>query len=222
MTVLPVPDEDMLAQASAEAADAKDAFVVDLEGYEGPLHLLLDLARRHKIDLVKISILQLADQYLGYVREAQAKKIDLAADFVDHFQSMQARAGFEHGIAARGQRTGAESAHGFLILDQQNRAMARGVNAFGGLFLLDDFFFHLIVAELVKTNDALREQIEANRHAEATLTGLKNPNELRKEGTEVFRMRVPGADEQVQVDEAAGTKAPRCASNTWTAPSSIT
>lgn len=59
--------------------------------------------------------------------------------------------------------------------------------------------------ELVKTNDALREQIEANRHAEATLTGLKNPNELRKEGTEVFRMRVPGADEQVQVDEAAGT-----------------
>jgi segregation and condensation protein A len=82
MTVLPVPDEDMLAQASAEAADAKDAFVVDLEGYEGPLHLLLDLARKHKIDLVKISILKLADQYLIYVREAQAKKIDLAADYL--------------------------------------------------------------------------------------------------------------------------------------------
>lgn len=82
MTVLPVPDEDMLAQASAEAADAKDAFRVDLEGYEGPLHLLLDLARRHKIDLVKISILKLADQYLGYVREAQEKKIDLAADYL--------------------------------------------------------------------------------------------------------------------------------------------
>jgi segregation and condensation protein A len=80
MTVLPVPDEDMLAQASAEAADAKDAFVVDLDGYEGPLHLLLDLARRHKVDLVKISILQLADQYLNYIREAQTRKIDLAAD----------------------------------------------------------------------------------------------------------------------------------------------
>ena len=52
MAVLPVPDDDMLAQAAAEAADATDAFVVDLEGYEGPLHLLLDLARRHKIDLV--------------------------------------------------------------------------------------------------------------------------------------------------------------------------
>lgn len=82
MTVLPVPDDDMLAQASAEAADAKDAFVVDLEGYEGPLHLLLDLARRHKIDLVKISILNLADQYLGYIHEAQVKKIDLAADYL--------------------------------------------------------------------------------------------------------------------------------------------
>jgi segregation and condensation protein A len=82
MTVLPVPDEDMLSQAAAEAADAKDAFRVDLEGYEGPLHLLLDLARRHKIDLVKISILQLADQYLGYVRAAQEKKIDLAADYL--------------------------------------------------------------------------------------------------------------------------------------------
>jgi segregation and condensation protein A len=82
MTVLTVPDEDMLAQASAEAADAKDAFVVDLDGYEGPLHLLLDLARRHKIDLVKISILNLADQYLGYIREAQVKKIDLAADYL--------------------------------------------------------------------------------------------------------------------------------------------
>ncbi len=82
MTVLPVPDDDMLAQASAEAADAKDAFVVDVDGYAGPLHLLLDLARRHKIDIVKISILKLADQYLAYVREAQEKKIDLAADYL--------------------------------------------------------------------------------------------------------------------------------------------
>ena len=60
--------------------------------------------------------------------------------------------------------------------------------------------------ELVKANDALREQIEANRHAEATLTGLKNPNELRKEAGEVYRMRVPGADEQVQVDESTGAE----------------
>lgn len=54
--------------------------------------------------------------------------------------------------------------------------------------------------ELVRANDALREQIEANRHAEANLTGLKNPNELRKEANEVYHMRVPGADEQVEVE----------------------
>lgn len=82
MTVLPVSDEDMLAQASAEAADAKDAFRVDLDGYEGPLHLLLDLARRHKVDLARISILKLADQYLAYIHEARERKIDLAADYL--------------------------------------------------------------------------------------------------------------------------------------------
>lgn len=82
MTALPVPDDEILALASAEAADARDTFVVALEGFEGPLHLLLELARRHKIDLVRISILGLADQYLAYVRQAQAQKIDLAADYL--------------------------------------------------------------------------------------------------------------------------------------------
>src|SRR5690606_19060503 len=63
-------------------ADGKAAFHVDLDGFEGPLHLLLELARRHKVDLAKISILALADQYLAYVREAQHSKIDLAADYL--------------------------------------------------------------------------------------------------------------------------------------------
>ena len=54
--------------------------------------------------------------------------------------------------------------------------------------------------ELVRANDALREQIEANRHDEAVLTGLKNPNELRKVANDVYHMRVPGTDEQVEVE----------------------
>jgi len=54
--------------------------------------------------------------------------------------------------------------------------------------------------ELVKTSEALREQIEANRHLEARLTGLKNPNDLRKEATETYQMHVPGADEMAEVD----------------------
>jgi segregation and condensation protein A len=82
MSVIPVENEDMLAQAAAEAADARDTFTVDLDGYEGPLHLLLDLARRHKIDLVKVSILELATQYLTWIQEAREKRIDIAADYL--------------------------------------------------------------------------------------------------------------------------------------------
>jgi segregation and condensation protein A len=78
------PDEDMLAQAQAGAADADsaNAFRVDLEGFEGPLHLLLELARRQKVDLAKISILKLADQYLDYIHAARDMRMDLAADYL--------------------------------------------------------------------------------------------------------------------------------------------
>jgi segregation and condensation protein A len=76
--------EDMLLQAAGEAADADNAhaFRVDLDGYEGPLHLLLDLARKQKVDLAKISILKLADQYIDYIRSAQDMRVDLAADYL--------------------------------------------------------------------------------------------------------------------------------------------
>jgi segregation and condensation protein A len=79
-----LPEEDLLNQAQALAADADAAiaFRVDLDGYEGPLHLLLDLARRQKVDLAKISILNLADQYLDYIRTAQDLRVDLAADYL--------------------------------------------------------------------------------------------------------------------------------------------
>jgi segregation and condensation protein A len=79
-----MPDEDMLAQAEAGAADADsaNAFRVDLDGYEGPLHLLLELARRQKVDLAKISILALADQYLDFIRSAKSMRMDLAADYL--------------------------------------------------------------------------------------------------------------------------------------------
>jgi len=54
--------------------------------------------------------------------------------------------------------------------------------------------------ELVKANDELRAQIESNRHQEAKLTGLKNPNDLRREAQDHWQMHVPGADEQIEVD----------------------
>jgi segregation and condensation protein A len=56
--------------------------VVDLEGYEGPIDMLLTLARDQKVDLTKISILQLADQYLAYIAEARRLRLEIAADYL--------------------------------------------------------------------------------------------------------------------------------------------
>ncbi|MCB2115594.1 MAG: segregation/condensation protein A [Rhodobacteraceae bacterium] len=61
---------------------AAEALIVDVDGFEGPLDLLLMLSRTQKVDLRKISVLQLAEQYLGFVREAKALRIELAADYL--------------------------------------------------------------------------------------------------------------------------------------------
>ena len=61
---------------------AEDAFIVDLDGFEGPIDLLLSLAREQKVDLAKISILALADQYLTFIEAARKLRIELAADYL--------------------------------------------------------------------------------------------------------------------------------------------
>jgi segregation and condensation protein A len=64
------------------SAAAPAAFVVDLDGFEGPIDLLLSLAREQKVDLARISILALAEQYLAYVRRARDLQLELAADYL--------------------------------------------------------------------------------------------------------------------------------------------
>ncbi|WP_417628249.1 segregation and condensation protein A [Pararhodobacter aggregans] len=59
-----------------------EALIVDVDGYEGPLDLLLTLSRRQKVDLRRISVLQLAEQYLTFVEAARALRIELAADYL--------------------------------------------------------------------------------------------------------------------------------------------
>ena len=56
--------------------------MVDVEGFEGPLDLLLALARQQKVDLAKISILALAEQYLAFIEEARKLRLELAADYL--------------------------------------------------------------------------------------------------------------------------------------------
>jgi segregation and condensation protein A len=69
-------------EAAAGAADDGDALIVDVDGYEGPLHVLLALARSQKVDLLKLSVTRLADQYLAFVREARTRRFALAADYL--------------------------------------------------------------------------------------------------------------------------------------------
>ena len=65
-----------------ERATDDPALVVDVEGFEGPLDLLLTLARQQKVDLAKISILALADQYLAFIEAARKLRLELAADYL--------------------------------------------------------------------------------------------------------------------------------------------
>ena len=71
--------QDRLAPLDRVAAEA---LIVDVDGFEGPLDLLLTLSRTQKVDLRRISVLQLAEQYLIFVEQARAMRIELAADYL--------------------------------------------------------------------------------------------------------------------------------------------
>ncbi len=69
-------------EAANTAAEDGDALVIDIDGYEGPLHVLLALARSQKVDLLQLSITRLADQYLAFVQQARRVRFSLAADYL--------------------------------------------------------------------------------------------------------------------------------------------
>jgi len=66
----------------SDRASNEPSLMVDVEGFEGPLDLLLTLARQQKVDLAKISILALADQYLAFIEQARKMRLELAADYL--------------------------------------------------------------------------------------------------------------------------------------------
>ncbi len=80
-SALPLPVLDEAAHLFAPAP-AENALILELENWEGPLDLLLDLARRQKVDLRQISILELVDQYIAYIERAEALKLEVAADYL--------------------------------------------------------------------------------------------------------------------------------------------
>ena len=77
-----MPDDFQFVAEFPERATDEPALVIDVEGFEGPLDLLLMLARQQKVDLAKISILALADQYLAFIAEARKLRLELAADYL--------------------------------------------------------------------------------------------------------------------------------------------
>jgi segregation and condensation protein A len=85
MADTPVPANDCDWASDDRAVTARraaEAFVVDVDGFEGPLDLLLSLARTQKVDLRAISGLALVEQYLAFIEEARALRLELAADYL--------------------------------------------------------------------------------------------------------------------------------------------
>lgn len=74
--------DDWLEKRPPAERLADEALIIDVEGFEGPLDLLLNLSRTQKVDLRRISVLQLAEQYLKFVNQAVALRIELAADYL--------------------------------------------------------------------------------------------------------------------------------------------
>ena len=75
-------DKDNGFKEDEPPVPSESALVVDLDGFEGPLDILLVLARDQKVDLLKISILELAEQYLVFIEEAQKLRLEIAADYL--------------------------------------------------------------------------------------------------------------------------------------------
>jgi len=70
------------AERDGHGPSATETLVVDVEGFEGPLDLLLALARTQKVDLARISVLALAQQYLDFIAEARRLRLEIAADYL--------------------------------------------------------------------------------------------------------------------------------------------
>lgn len=70
------------AQRLVDAPEDEERLVVDLEGYEGPIDVLLTLARDQKLDLTRISILALAEQYIAFIAQARRVRLEIAADYL--------------------------------------------------------------------------------------------------------------------------------------------
>jgi segregation and condensation protein A len=78
----PAPMDELWGENDDSRATGELSLVVDVNGFEGPLDLLLHLARHQKVDLARISVLALAEQYLSFIERVRALRLELAADYL--------------------------------------------------------------------------------------------------------------------------------------------
>jgi segregation and condensation protein A len=76
------PDVENIDTFESAPIAVEDALIIEVDGFEGPLDLLLALARNQKVDIAKISVLALADQYLAFMETARRHRLELAADYL--------------------------------------------------------------------------------------------------------------------------------------------
>lgn len=81
-SVVSTPMDSLWQDTDAERLSGEPALVIDVQGFEGPLDLLLYLARNQKVDLARISVLALVEQYLLFIESARRIRIELAADYL--------------------------------------------------------------------------------------------------------------------------------------------
>ena len=79
---LDIPDEVFDKAPVDDGPSLAERLMLDLDGFEGPLDLLLELARDQKVDIIRISILELAEQYLNFINTARELRLELAADYL--------------------------------------------------------------------------------------------------------------------------------------------
>jgi segregation and condensation protein A len=82
MNETPEFQEDPVQRLAEDGVAEGERLVVDLEGYEGPIDVLLSLARDQKLDLTRISILALAEQYIAFIAQARRVRLEIAADYL--------------------------------------------------------------------------------------------------------------------------------------------
>ena len=73
---------EALWESASDRGVSEPSLLIDIKGFEGPLDLLLHLARNQRVDLARISVLALVEQYLIFIRQAQALRLELAADYL--------------------------------------------------------------------------------------------------------------------------------------------